>query len=177
MASSFAGNSVSESAAKKEQLFTIYIKSGQFKCSSEELVISNREPVAYHYIYIIDEQDPEIMISVPIANMSPEGTINCNNDDACPPDSISTVPCGERCWSTKDKLITLTYKFKGVKFQLYGTTGQNHRLFNIYLNDAFHAKCLERFGKKILTFTLFYTSDLLPYGEHTVKIQSTEVFE
>lgn len=94
-------------------MFTIYIESGQFKYSSDEFVISSRGPAAYHYIYIIDEPDPEIPISVPITEMNPEGTINCKNDDACSKDSISTVPCGERCWSTKDKLLTLNYKFKG----------------------------------------------------------------
>lgn len=118
-----------------------------------------------------------MLISVPLDAMHPVGDFECSENLRWPEDSIATFNCCKKCWS-KGSLLTYTYKFKGEKFQVFGTIDKSHKRFSIYLDDVFHARCDERYGEKSqVLFTPFYTSGLLTYGEHTVMIQSEEIFE
>ena len=123
-------------------------------------------------IYIIKsdfETEPlDIPISIPVESLIKTGTNNCDTSSPCPEKNYATGACGTRCWSNS---CDYQYTFKGVKCQVYGTYDSSHGKFEIYIDEKLH-ETVDQERSSRSTFSLQFTSKLLPYGEHTIKLHS-----
>lgn len=101
-----------------------------------------------------------------------EKTFGCEYQDL---DSPSAYQCGLRCWVRRDSLGgTLEYTFKGVQFELFGTTDPEHDIINLNL-DGKNIQIYENGTRKY--YVSIYKSELLDYKEHTINISSKGVYE
>ena len=91
-------------------------------------------------------------------------------------DSPNAYRCGLSCWSYLGHNTSLEYTFKGVKFQIYGTIDPSHGKFNLQIDDGNIIQINEYTASRSM-FTVVYTSELLEYKEHKIKIYSDEVYE
>lgn len=130
-----------------------------------------------------------VPISVQIGKMNIVGT-----DYACTPDkaniknsqsacgnkitnldSSATFNFGYRCWTSK---VTYKYKFKGVRFAVYGTYDNAHGRFLVLL-DGILIKTIDEHITPRKEYALLFTSDLLEYKEHEIELRPTndEIYE
>ena len=95
---------------------------------------------------------------------------------ACPNNTVATTPCGTTAWhnpsSQGKNLPTFEYKFKGVKFQVYGKYDKDHREFALYLDGEFLTNINQYTDGEDVLHALQYESEELPYGEHTIQAKS-----
>lgn len=89
--------------------------------------------------------------------------LNCNSDL----DSADSYQCGLRCWN---KFGSFIYKFKGVKFALYGTYDPSHQVIDVELDGIKIAQVNEAGPRK--EYMLIYESDVYNYREHTIRISA-----
>lgn len=96
----------------------------------------------------------------------------------CPKKSLPTTPCGKTCWynptnaEQKDDPPTFEYTFKGERYQIYGKYDNDHGKFSLYLDGNFVQNISQYTSGKDIPYALQYTSPILPYGEHKIKVQS-----
>lgn len=115
-------------------------------------------------------------ISVRIGQMTITGEMGTSEDRACGGSEVSKLPCGQTSWfnpinaAHKANPPTYSYKFKGEKFQVYGKYDPDHGEYNLLL-DGQLIKTINQYGTYNVPYALQYTSDILPYGEHTIKIE------
>lgn len=103
--------------------------------------------------------------------MNITGNISCTiPDNDC--DFNYSFPCGKRCWTSTAQF---EYTFKGERFQIYGTYDPEHRNFDVYLDDKFVAN-VDQHSNRLL-YQLQYTSDIFPYGKHTIKVIPYDTIE
>ena len=93
-------------------------------------------------------------------------------DKACPPTTTTNTvdtPCGERCWSNNNHLVSFEYTFYGEKFQVYGTYKSGHDAYDVFLDNVLLSTVNQSSSSQI-EYALQYTSHTFKYGQHTVKI-------
>lgn len=120
-----------------------------------------------------------IPISVPITQMNLERSHTCNNNN--PTDitfSTSLFDCASNPNNAKCGLIcnstgSFLYTFKGVQFSLYGTISPYLGSFNVYINNSLISN-VDVSGSRRKEYKVLYTSNKLMYGEHNVKLESSE---
>lgn len=113
-------------------------------------------------------------ISVPIEAMTVKGDKGCINTP-CPKETLPSEPCGTRCWynpksQIKSQLMNIHLR---EKFQVYGTWDKTHGTIAVYINDSL-TKIIDQSQYDRTLYALQYTSDILPYGQHRVKIAAHE---
>lgn len=124
-----------------------------------------------------------IPISVGIAQMTIDGTLTCNNGN--PTVTTNNVgsydwninnnntPEGARCGLVCNTSGTFEYTFKGVQFAIYGTISPGFGSFNIYIDEVLDGSVSET-GSSRQEHVVLYTSNILEYKDHKVKISSSE---
>lgn len=145
-------------------------------------ILSYQSPNRRH---ILDSSDTStVPISVSLAKMKYSGSTNCfkssgsttysiseltnMNDVGCTTNVQTAFQCGVRCYSSD---MNFEYTFKGVKFAVYGTKDPGHGKFDIFL-DGNHLIEVNEYKSTREAYTVLYTSDLLQYREHVVKLQA-----
>lgn len=114
-----------------------------------------------------------IPLSVKIDQMEHSNTIQCTNIKQCQTGKEIDPICGKSCRASSSDYFQ--YKFKGVQFQVYGTKNLNYGSIKISLSGIELATVQINDGNQ--AHTLLYTSDVLEYGEHTIKVTGTGNFE
>lgn len=123
----------------------------------------------------IDISRAPIPISVSMDHVKKTGTgIHCTLDVRCTTYAL-TPECGSECYTENPFDGVFEYTFEGVGFQVFGTTNTNHETFSIYLDDKIIQSVDENGPRK--DYAHLYTSDILQYGIHTIKINSSSVYE
>lgn len=136
------------------------------------------EDCVLHSIFYLPGPEPTpIPISVPYEQMNRTGNVRTSVTKSCPKDAvIATEPCGTSTWynpangEQKKNPPILSYTFKGVRFCIYGKYDDSHGTFKLYVDDKF-VKDVNQKGSKDSYYQLQYTSDVLPYREHTIRIE------
>lgn len=114
-------------------------------------------------------------ISVRIGQMKITGEYRNENNVNCP-DEVAISPCGETSWfnplngAQSQNPPKFEYTFKGEKYQVYGKYDPDHGDYNLFLDDKL-VKTISQYGTYDVPYALQYTSDVLPYGEHTIRIE------
>ena len=105
-----------------------------------------------------------------LSSLSPSTDSRCNcpaNEDEL--DKPSAYKCGFRCWGT----ATYDYVFKGVQFAIYGTKDNAQATCYVKIDDnppeLVDLTYIKDQSLRI-DYVIVYTSDILEYGYHTVKI-------
>lgn len=114
-------------------------------------------------------------LAVSTRQMTKTGNYQCEPDDPnCPFNDLSDpdiINCGQRCWSS-DGSAVFEYTFKGVQFVLYGKKDKNHGSFDLYIDDDEPINIDEKIdSSKPDVYALLYTSNVLDYKEHKIKMQ------
>lgn len=122
-------------------------------------------------------EDPEttpVPFSISMDQMKQSGPIGCSTLP-CPSTPNYSQPCGKKCWydydNNKDKKATFEYTFKGEKFQIYGTNDPGHGSFKLYIDNIFITDVSQKGTREL--YKLQYTSELLTYADHTIRIESS----
>lgn len=147
----------------------LVFESPLLQLSTNSLIFSPQGTVTLSCVFYIDEPET-IPISVSVSQLTKvSGTNQCqtSSEHVCPND-LSKPNCGERCWLTGNNLVTYEYSFIGEKFQVFGTYDNNHGNFSLFLDDKF--LCFVDQKKPRLAFQLQYASDVIPYGNHKIRI-------
>ncbi|KAK8837937.1 hypothetical protein M9Y10_035879 [Tritrichomonas musculus] len=138
------------------------------------------EDCVLYCIYYLQDQPPPTPppISVSIDQMKITGKCQVPPDYKRCPNTLTNEPCGKTCWYNptrpehKDDPPTFEYTFRGEKYQIYGKNHANHGNFALYLDDVFVENVTQKISDDELPYDLQYTSPLLPYGTHTIKVKS-----
>lgn len=150
---------------------------------SENLKFTMVQVATLNCIYYIEEPAPSptpsvLPISIRSAKMKKDGDAKCDETNNCPrfeavenyhPDADDTYECGEICTV---KSGSLEYTFKGEKFGIYGVYAPNNGKVNVLLDGRNVAEIDSGKTKTINHHSVFYISNDLSYGDHTVKIQA-----
>lgn len=128
-----------------------------------------------------------VPISVGLTQFKHEGRVYCNvayfgienlQNLGCNTENLeveSAYKCGYKCWSYGE--TNFSYTFKGVKFEIYGTFDPSHRKFDLTIDDKPPIEVDEHADGR-LEYVVIYSSDLLDYREHTIKITGKgEIYE
>ncbi|KAK8842650.1 hypothetical protein M9Y10_025510 [Tritrichomonas musculus] len=147
------------------------------------------DPIPYKSALLFDKnllEEPEetpIPISVGLAQMEHTGSIDCNlgsldssNNQGCDYTNLDTeaaYQCGFRCWTSGS--TSFEYTFKGVKFQIYGTFAPAHGTINLQIDEGETIPINENGDRQ--EYAVIYTSEVLEYGDHKIRLSSDEVYE
>lgn len=130
--------------------------------------------ILYCIYYIAEPQPTAPPISVPIELMTITGSYG-TSPNGCPNDKVATKPCGTTAWfnpaSHGNNPPTFSYTFKGEKFEVYGKYDNDHGKMRIYLDNQVVAEVDQNTQGPDVSYVSQYTSDILPYGEHTIKVE------
>ena len=119
-------------------------------------------------IKAFDDPEPDsIPISIDVNSMKKVAG-GCNTDIQCTTENINPE-CEAKCWATTSTHY-FEYKFKGVKFQVFGSYQNCNGNFSLYLDGKF-VKNIDLYRTTNKLRTLIYSSDILTYDEHTIKCQ------
>lgn len=141
---------------------------------------SNDKKSYLRYIYYMPEAIPLLPVPISVSlrqtqnnNLPLNSISNKCTDTQCSDDITQNQPlCGLNCWSPND--MTFEYRFRGEKFSIYASKDDNHGLFDVYLDGTL----IETVNLYIsdenspVPKTRVYTSGILQYGDHVIKIQS-----
>lgn len=108
-----------------------------------------------------------IPISVGVDQMD-KNIGNCVTFYECTADKNANPKCGKHCFATTADHY-FQYKFTGQQYQIYGSKGSEFGKIKIYLGGNLVKEVDVSTGNSI-NGELLYTSDLLTYGEHTIKV-------
>ena len=121
-----------------------------------------------------------VPISIPLGQMTITGDYDCTPNKAnitksqssCGNkttnlESSETFNCGYRCWTHS---ATFRYKFKGVKFAVYGTYDNAHHKLEVHLDGVLYKIINEHITPR-KEYALLFTSELLEYKEHDLEIR------
>lgn len=155
--------------------YVIY-ESPEFPLSYNELKLTYKNNrygnrVCLSFIYILDEMIPtlnSVGVSVSMNSISKSGSYECSAE-TCLDKQYTETPCGIRCKS-KSAIASFSYTFTGVRFQVFGTNNPSHTSFNIYVDDLL-AETASQTASKNEMYVLQYTSDILTYGQHTIRAE------
>ena len=172
----------------------VMLKSDEFEQYEGDFIIRDAsDTITLNYIYYLEDDPPAptpiatpaptpttIPISVNLAQMDRSGdssNYNCNandvlldnikylNCDTSDLGSLEAIHCGFVCSTS---VGTFTYTFKGVQFVLYGSYGPDFRTIIIDFDGEQHEVDTKKDTKE--EFALLFSSNILTFGEHTVKI-------
>lgn len=139
------------------------------------------------FVYYVDNYQPQqtpsaVPISVPIAQMHYEGSLNCNFNGQVTTYSVQKYNCNDninidntesRCGLLCNTTDHFQYTFRGVQFAIYGTISPNLGHFDVYVNNELLGNGDESKSPR-QEYTLIFTSKQLEYKEYTVKIISNQ---
>lgn len=137
----------------------------------------NEEDVLFNCIYYLPFPEPTpVPFSVSMDQITINGPNGCNTDTQCSSNIVEHRPCGKKCWfdidGNKGKTTTFEYTFRGERFQIYGTNDPGHGNFKVLVDDKPVAVVSQK-GKRKL-YQLQYTSEIFPYGDHTIKVETMD---
>ena len=105
---------------------------------------------------------------------SGEGCPSSGGSATCP--SIPITQCGQS-FSLSVNGNSFEYTFKGEKLQVYGAYGPTLGKYNIYVDNEFLIEINQQRDTEE-KYSHQYTSELLSYGEHTIRAVGVgETFE
>lgn len=137
------------------------------------------------FVYYVDNYQPQqtpsaVPISVPIAQMNIEGSLNCNFGGTVTTYSVQKYNCNDninicetesRCGLVCNTTGNFQYTFKGVQFAIYGTISPDLGHFDVYFNNELVGNGDESKSPR-QDYALVFTSKQYEYKEYTVKIIS-----
>lgn len=162
----------------------------EYTTKTINIIPQDNSNLKFNCLYYEEPPDPVITpipVSVGLGQMYVDGHIdkcNSNGHDLgiategksmyCETNDLSlesAYRCGLRCWG---KGMTFDYTFKGVKFGLYGTITRDDFDISVIELDKKEIARINQNAPHRTDYTLLYESDILPYGEHNVKIRSLD---
>lgn len=135
----------------------------------------NIEDCVLYCVYYLPSSPPQAPpISVSISQMKITGSYGVSEAEKCPNNAVPLKPCGKTAWYNpvshgNDKPV-FEYTFKGEMYQIYGKFDPDHGSYSLYLDDVL-VKEINQYGTEDIYYALQYTSPVLPYGEHTIRIE------
>lgn len=145
-------------------------KTLQFNTGSNYIILMEDEIMNNLYCHQLPTPSPTpVPISIPITEMTVNGSVSCSTEE-CPYHDYAPT-CGLKCWTDGDEKASFEYQFKGERFQIYGANNQSCGTYSVFLDGNKIATVNQNsmpFSEKIVQ----YTSDILPYGIHTIKAAS-----
>lgn len=93
---------------------------------------------------------------------------NCETYYECTADKNANPKCGKHCFATAADHY-FQYKFTGQQYQIYGSKGSGFGKIKIYLGGNLVKEVDVSTGNSV-NGELLYTSDILTYGEYTIKV-------
>ncbi|KAK8892623.1 hypothetical protein M9Y10_029862 [Tritrichomonas musculus] len=115
-----------------------------------------------------------VPVSVSVESMKTNLDLNknCNEDISCEKDRLNPQ-CGKKCWSSKSASDYMEFSFKGVKFEVYGSRAPANGKFTLIL-DGKNLQDVDLYQSSAEHRVLVFTSDVLDYGDHTIRVQGIE---
>lgn len=106
-------------------------ESTKFDFYSGELLLKARNNALFNCVYIIDERDPEISVSVNADHFSYSETQDADYY-ACPTDQIATELCDTTYKGFEWHYAYFEYSFTGVKFEIFGKKKRLHTFCSLF---------------------------------------------
>lgn len=170
---SFANQNFQNSVYNQERIDFALLRELQFDQITKGTLSLTGGPIQYNYVYYIEEPLLGLPISIPTSSMTVNTTscqefsiANCKNE-------VCMGFCGNI--STATAPTSFEYTFNGEMFQIYGYHSPDHKSYDIYLDNVY-ITTINQFNLKNTGYVLDYSSNVYPYGKHTIRAEGNETF-